>query len=281
MESLSAAANGGAALSSEGLDLQTCEEESDLVAGLDKAMEDCAVVQGMVGSDLVVKGGGGVVPGDVLPQGGSVAPAFSDVRPSPQDGSGSEGDTSPLQIAGVQDSSLICHVGSTAEDDYVMMSSAEGEGSGVVVCAEVVGPTCGRRWGEGGEGSVSDGSSVGSGDQEKDCEGGASSGPSLSNGLMGGQSPDHSSCSHTHNCGSWGHTHNRGSWGHDSEQNLDSPSSLSKELCPLYEDSTDGSHMYFTDPSDSYLICPATCRLSVYSLKSAFTYLDAQGEMWC
>lgn len=82
---------------------------------------------------------------------------------------------------------------------------------------------------------------------------------------------------------SWGRISERSSWGHDSELNLNSPSSLSKELWPLYEDSADGGQLNSGSNADAMSVSSRqsmpTCRVSVYSLQSAFTFLDMQGNV--
>ena len=327
------------------------EEVSDLLlAGLDKALEDCAVMQMMLDSDLcptrftgiedsgmsdTLPDGGGVAPaGDILLQGSQSDP--KDVRQEATVVSSScpresDGGVSP-SVEGVQNGSVTCDLGWTAEEDYVIMTSAgkeglqcEGRSSGGVASDEMP-----KRWEDSGrESSISSGSWAETSSQhceEEGREGVASASHSHSNGPTHelcitpdhgswnhipdhhGSAPDHhGNKHHVHERhGSWGHAHERhsswgrlperhSSWGHmtdrgsggrDSERNLDSPSSLSKELCPLYEDSTtENGDLYFTDSTDGghmysseSSLVPTTCRLSVYSLRSAFTYLDAQGE---
>ena len=77
------------------------------------------------------------------------------------------------------------------------------------------------------------------------------------------------------------------SWEHVSDssscdRNLDSPSSTSRDLWPLYEDMVSGSVQFNNDtdsPSigDQNLPAYLISRVSVYSLTSAFSYLDQQG----
>lgn len=103
---------------------------------------------------------------------------------------------------------------------------------------------------------------------------------------------------------SLGHTfkHNQSSWGlgfDSSDRNIGSPSSL--QMWPLYEDSMDGvgeassssssmrfrsmsvgapmaSRFHRTQSSSSVLEANVFSRMSVYSLRSAFEYLDKQGR---
>lgn len=54
------------------------------------------------------------------------------------------------------------------------------------------------------------------------------------------------------------------------------------DLCPLYEDSVDGSSRYGDYDATEWnggICTPTGYRVSVYSLQSAFTYLDEQGIM--
>lgn len=77
------------------------------------------------------------------------------------------------------------------------------------------------------------------------------------------------------------------SWGsaldhrRDCERNLDSPSSLTRGLWPLYEDSVSSTDLNYCDSPSAEggeVDFFQSCRVSVYSLKSAFTYLDQQGR---
>lgn len=98
-----------------------------------------------------------------------------------------------------------------------------------------------------------------------------------------GSGTQHPSLGSTSDRSSWGRVSDRNSWGHDSAVGCDHGNGSLSSLGPLYEDSVDGEEDFERSSMGSrqsvYVSMMPTHRVSVYSLQSAFNYLDQQGEV--